>query len=506
MNLYTRILFAALAPLVLAFGYSVFSLSTIVDNDAVAAARSYELEGRLVSLKLQNLTAQLSMTADILSRSREVAQRMKGGDVDALYAWGSNFIRPGLTRIIFTDMRGLVLARAHQEFMFGDDLGTSPAVVHALEAGKHMGATVLSGHECLYFAQVVRLYDEIPVGVIIVAVDIDEPLLRSIAEGTRALISYHSATQAEISSAAVEAPVYTSTFEFQSSSDAGSGGTFSIYFQTDENLQQLANYRTTLYVVMALVFLLLPLPVYWVVRYHLAPFSSMTKSLDRLNAGIVSSESLRAELCTLCEKGRGEVSKVARAVISFSSSMDESLRELLEKNNQLDAMAKTDVLTGLSNRAHLYAMLQYELTRAERYEVPLAVAMIDIDQFKSVNDTYGHAVGDAVLIQFAALLKQHSREIDVVGRWGGEEFLVILSGVPGQGAMVWAERVRAACEEADFSGGKGVTCSIGVASNVSGMGMEALLNRADDALYSAKRSGRNRVVGSMGAEHEGPLA
>jgi diguanylate cyclase (GGDEF)-like protein len=160
--------------------------------------------------------------------------------------------------------------------------------------------------------------------------------------------------------------------------------------------------------------------------------------------------------------------------------------------------ALVDSLTGLANRRLCEAALEKEMARAQRFNEPLALILADLDKFKAVNDAYGHAAGDEVLREFARTLQDCIREIDLAGRWGGEEFIVILPGTDLAGGAKLAERIRGelAAREALSPGGErlAITASLGVA-DYDGNGSPAdLLGAADAALYAAKRAGRNRVV------------
>jgi two-component system, cell cycle response regulator len=163
-------------------------------------------------------------------------------------------------------------------------------------------------------------------------------------------------------------------------------------------------------------------------------------------------------------------------------------------------LAVTDSLTGLHNRryldAHLSALFEDAVTRGRQ----ISVLLLDIDRFKSINDTYGHDAGDEVLREFALRLRAHTRGIDVVARFGGEEVVVLVPDTPLEGARVVAERIREQIETVPFpiQGGKAtvrVTVSIGVAARQTGDERGAdVLKRADLAVYRAKKEGRNRVI------------
>jgi len=171
---------------------------------------------------------------------------------------------------------------------------------------------------------------------------------------------------------------------------------------------------------------------------------------------------------------------------------------------ELAARATTDALTSLKNRRAAAEALTAEIERAHRYERPLAIALFDIDHFKRINDDFGHEVGDNVLRSFARVLEKSARTTDVVGRWGGEEFLAIVHEADLEAASVFAERVRVGVAEANPlaeiledrpAAVRPVTCSAGITVLHADDDADAFVRRADGALYEAKREGRDRVRG-----------
>ena len=171
------------------------------------------------------------------------------------------------------------------------------------------------------------------------------------------------------------------------------------------------------------------------------------------------------------------------------------VEELDEKNHALEILSVTDKLTALANRRKLEASLQSELLRARRYGKIFSVILLDVDHFKIVNDTYGHQAGDTVLVRLAEMLASNARETDIVGRWGGEEFLIICPETSLALVSTLAERYRVELERQDFGEIGQVTSSFGVAACEAGDDVQRLIQRADQALYRAKESGRNRVEG-----------
>ncbi|MFT5721338.1 MAG: diguanylate cyclase (GGDEF)-like protein [Motiliproteus sp.] len=159
----------------------------------------------------------------------------------------------------------------------------------------------------------------------------------------------------------------------------------------------------------------------------------------------------------------------------------------------LKIASQTDSLTQLNNRIGLNRALQQEEGRFERYHTPCTLLLLDIDLFKVINDQQGHLIGDQVLIAVARIIEQSIRKTDVVGRWGGEEFLVICPDTDVENGRVVAEKIRACIMEHTYTKDVRITVSCGVAPLMQGETTDATLERADRALYQAKRDGRNRV-------------
>jgi diguanylate cyclase (GGDEF)-like protein len=179
---------------------------------------------------------------------------------------------------------------------------------------------------------------------------------------------------------------------------------------------------------------------------------------------------------------------------------NEHVNAAQEQRRSMERLSRTDPLTGLANRRWLDETLPRLLARAQRDRHELSVLAIDVDHFKKVNDTWGHATGDRVLVGLAELLKKIVRPTDVCVRIGGEEMLVVLPSTGLEGARVVAERVRVAVRELAIDSVEGVALpplgvSIGVATLAPGEDGAALVHRADLRLYDAKRHGRNRVEG-----------
>lgn len=185
--------------------------------------------------------------------------------------------------------------------------------------------------------------------------------------------------------------------------------------------------------------------------------------------------------------------KLQKANDTLEHRVQERTAELVAKNIALEVASTTDILTGLKNRQKLDEILQYELNRAKRYDSDLCIIMIDIDHFKDVNDTFGHITGDEVLVEFASLLNESIRTTDTIGRWGGEEFLLICPLTTEENSVAMAEKLRKKVETAVFPIVGSLTASFGIACYIPGDNINSIIKRADAALYDAKEL-RNTCV------------
>jgi diguanylate cyclase (GGDEF)-like protein len=181
----------------------------------------------------------------------------------------------------------------------------------------------------------------------------------------------------------------------------------------------------------------------------------------------------------------------------------QDISDLKQLQNELELLASSDSLTGVANRRYFMELAEREICRAQRYNTSLALLMIDIDFFKHINDTYGHIVGDRVIKNTCELLKNELREIDTLGRLGGEEFGVLLPETKLSDAIDVAERMRAIVESNILCEAHnqpfGLTISLGIAVLRDGDDVNALIHKADQGLYLAKNMGRNTLAVSEAA-------
>ncbi len=201
------------------------------------------------------------------------------------------------------------------------------------------------------------------------------------------------------------------------------------------------------------------------------------------------------------------IEKLALIVIHDQTPMQETQYKLKKKIDEINSLKAeleryvkrieqlsiTDSLTKIYNRSKFESSLDYEIERAKRYRSPLSLIIFDIDHFKSINDTYGHLIGDSVLTEIAQLVKNNIRSTDIFARWGGEEFVILAPNIKKEQAKVLAEKIRKLIAHHHFKYVDHVTVSLGVTEFLPTDTKESFIKRADEALYLAKRKGRNRV-------------
>ncbi|MFN3454133.1 MAG: diguanylate cyclase [Pseudobdellovibrio sp.] len=223
---------------------------------------------------------------------------------------------------------------------------------------------------------------------------------------------------------------------------------------------------------------------------------------------IVSSDATTEKITQFLDLGACDFISSPFVPMEFLARVRTQLRmkdmqdELLMTNQRLQEMVEIDDLTGLYNMRSLYSKLEFEMERSQRFERPVTVVMIDMDKFKSINDGHDHLFGSYVLSEVGKIIRQNTRSIDIPARYGGDEFLIVLSEIPLSGIESFCEKLRARVEQTVFSHGPDsikLTLSIGYATfdgnKAQSLAAKELVRRADSALYQAKKLGRNRVVG-----------
>lgn len=231
----------------------------------------------------------------------------------------------------------------------------------------------------------------------------------------------------------------------------------------------------------------------------------MIEDFARSKVKLISMLQKKVQIYGHHRDGRDFIASVA--LVNASIDSDEyygviirDISENKKNEEELLRLASTDPLTGVLNRREFRAIAEKEVMRSKRYGRPLSLLIMDIDHFKVINDSYGHAAGDKALQHLTKLCSSSLRTMDVICRWGGEEFVIMLPETGMKGAVVIAERLRSSIEETDFINNNNkidFTVSVGVSAFKQGDDdIDGVLSRADSSLYMAKENGRNKVVAS----------
>lgn len=272
-------------------------------------------------------------------------------------------------------------------------------------------------------------------------------------------------------------------------------------------LQENINYSLVKSFFSMALFLILFLPVVYTMASHISkPIINLTMRAEELSKGNFTQK------CTIAESRKDELGTLARTFDTMSDNLQNSYKrladyntqlegmvqartlELKDKNLELERLAVTDRLTQLYNRVKLEEIFSEQIQLAKRYNTPFSILLCDLDHFKDVNDRFGHLIGDQVLLEVANIFTTMARDTDIIGRWGGEEFLIICCETNEHNAFLLAERLRNAVKSHPFITNEVQTISIGVSSFLSKDCDVSMLERADRALYLAKNDGRNCTV------------
>lgn len=463
-----------------------------LDIAAFAARRAEGL--RLVEARLSELFDELDSASVNLSKPREIVNALAAADNEALYDWSAAFIGPidrnaSITTIGFADRNGFIVARAPDEFRFGDSVAERPLFRETMKAGHFVGVAEIDGAPNLVATRVLRKYDDVPVGAVAVAIRITPAALTALSGSANVVVSYlgPEATISGVGAAAL------STALFREEITAPDGvSRFRVDFLPDARRERMVRLQSGLSFGAVLASLVTLAALLAVLRRQLAPYQTIVGGLLEYANHATGLGGLRTRLSPLRSRA-GEVGQVADALTQMIDAVDARFRSIREHADEMEEMARIDALTALANRRGIEEALELEARRARRFGGRFSVILADIDHFKVVNDSYGHPTGDAVLRRFAELLQINSRGTDTVGRWGGEEFLLLCPDTEAAAAATHAEHLRRRVAEADFPEALALTASFGIATASGDEPTAAVVARADRALYAAKAGGRNRV-------------
>ncbi len=441
--------------------------------------RSAELVRRGLVHNLEHL-AELSIN---LSRPRDIHEAIEDMNNDALSDWGKAFSK-SVSSILFIDADGVVIARAPDEFRFGDSVRSERFFRGARDDGSFSGISIMEGQTALVACYPVYKYNDTVVGYVSIFKDITENFLDGLLPEDNMKLTFLGTTSSTSPiklSPSIENPILISVGD----------GVFSLSFLPSPEYVGLLRLQGDILRAFAVITVGTVLLLLFFLNRRFKPYTKIVDALADYSENHASLEELRRSISNTHLSSRGEIRYVSGALIKMIKVIEEKMRSIQSYSEKLEFLATREPLTELWNRRKMDQLLRAEIDVVDRTAGDLSLVMLDIDFFKRVNDTFGHEVGDKVLLSVAAVIVDSLRQSDEVGRWGGEEFLAVLPDTDLLEAFDCAERARKAVEGYLIDGDISVTASFGVTQYRPGEPINEFVGRADKALYLAKDRGRN---------------
>ena len=450
------------------------------------ARESYEVsEIQTVASRIELMLRMMQNAAINLSRPEEIRRALERGDNNTLYDWSSSFSQ-SFDTIIFSDQDGIVVARAPDEFRFGDSIAELPFFTETPMDECYLGIAEIDGVKSIVVSRLIKKYNDIVLGNVTITIAITRERLASLVRDTNEILLSHKNSEPVSSNEAIspQEHAYRALPFTEEYAPVLSG--FRIAFTDYSTYIRLLELQRTMTTSSLLALIITLLVLFLLLQRELRPYSWITHSLMDYAEQRIDLDGTREQLERMPKNNNRDAGRIAGALLRMLEAVQSNL-------SHIETIAQKDSLTGLANRRSLDSLLAAEIEKALRYRTPLSVILLDIDHFKEVNDSYGHQSGDTVLKRLAALLETNSRSSDLIGRWGGEEFMIISPGSSAEKARVYAEKLRELLEKQEYSVQIQATGSFGIAEYNFGESGSSLIERADRALYRAKSGGRNRV-------------
>lgn len=492
MKTYYRVILIAIVPLTFVLLLNLIQINKLINSEDDYIKERIGVQTKIVKTNLLERVRSMSNSSKILASSEEVVNAMVEGDNEILYRWSKNFINENISNIYFIGKDKYIISRSDNEFRFGDIF--DEINFSGINQDAYLGINTLDGKESIIIMNKVKRYGESEIGYVVVAANINKKFLESITKGSDASLRYSSFINTGIMSEDFDALSYSELIDLPINSNSIKNAKFQIDIKESPRLIKLYNIKNNTLIITIALLIILPLITHKLISNYLHPYSRI---LDAIR-DFADHKTDLSDLQIICnregEKKNNEFSKIAAAIGSMAQKVNTSVDDLRKARNEMEKLATIDALTGIYNRMYLEKILDREHKRVDRYESELSIIMVDIDFFKRINDTHGHLTGDAVLIKFAETIKDNVRDTDIVGRWGGEEFLIISPEININQAENLSNKIRNIVEHLSFPESEKITSSFGVAQYKKGESITKTISRADKALYKAKELGRNQVV------------
>lgn len=462
----------------------IYQIQTLYISQKNSFQERIFIESTIVQRRFETVLDNLKKTVDILQSAQEITTGMISHDVDLLHGWATLFIPKYADKIQFVNETGLVMARGDSEFRFGDSVNNAIYFQKALHQNVFIGIDTLDGKQMLIVSKRMTNSGNTSQGIIAIGVHLNSDFFNNLVLGTHMGIDYNSTPHALDTTSSIQ----YQTISLHESLDKGGIENIGLYIvlKSHDELDAIVTTRRDLLIGFLILFIPFGILIYSIIFRYLKHYNTFMHLLFDFYENKIHIDAFTQTVKRMVEGNTSsEIKKISNLFLKIVQKMNNTKEHFVN-------LSETDVLTTIANRRKLDDVLEIKVKEAER-GVSLSIILIDIDKFKKINDTYGHDIGDTILQEFASILQNSIRQTDSVGRWGGEEFLLILPTTQNEGALALASTIREKIESFHFTLDISVTASLGVATYHAEDTERNLIKRADDALYRAKHLGRNRI-------------
>jgi len=484
MKFHFKILLLFIVHGIAILGVGLYQIQMLYVSQKSAFQERIFIESTIVQRRFETVLDNLKKTVDILQNAQEIKTGMISHDVDLLHNWAKLFIPKYADKIQFINESGLIIARGDAEFRFGDSVNNAIYFQKALHQTAFIGIDTFDGEQMLIVSRRMKAHGNTMQGIVAIGIRLNSEFLNNLVLGTHMGVDYNAITcgpKCTVSSIPHEiVPLHASL-------DKGGMETMGLYIvlKSHDELDAIVATRMNLLLGFLVLFIPFGILINMIIFRYLKHYNTFMQLLFDFYENKISVDAFTRTVKTMVAgRTSSEVKKISELFLKIVQKMSDSQEYFVH-------LSQTDVLTTIANRRKLDDVLEVKVKEAAR-GLALSIILIDIDTFKKINDTYGHDTGDAILQQFALILKNSIRQTDSVGRWGGEEFLLILPTTNNEGAIRLANAIREKIESFIFILDIHITASLGIATYRADDTERSLIKRADDALYRAKHLGRNR--------------
>lgn len=490
MSLRARIFLYIIIIAVFSSVIQMFFISNTYNNFQQKLGQHKNVVTEMLVSGIENTIGNLKIEASLLSCPYNIGKLLQNNDNSALMKWENRMRKQGKD-VVFVYANGSVVS-INSNFIDSEVFKVAEFFKTIMQDENHFGLFKIGNIMYMACGEPIKAVDGVYLGVVVVFQPVTPQFLATIADD-RQIVQLRLGNDIVQNRPAVPD---SSPFERVAVQIDGIGADDGFYlaFLPNELLISLVELQKKFVVGVPILAILSSLILVYVIHVLLKPYSRTLVYMRKYSGYEITLKEMRDGIFATNSGNNPDLMKFKIVLLRMIDTIMAHLESIGSHALRLEEMTKKDALTGLLNRSGIDAELQASFEMCKESELPLSILIVDIDRFKSVNDTLGHLGGDTVLCRVANALSDPMRKCDAVGRWGGEEFLIVCRGLEADLAQALAGNLRTAVHSIELSADAHVTISIGVAQLLPNETLESLLGRADAALYRAKTAGRDCVV------------